>query len=73
MTSQQTALAIGSIFVGVLCAYGAVDQLRKGETWGATGKGRVKRAEEPVYFWYMFVVRAVLGPILAVLGVFALK
>ena len=72
MNSQKAALLIGCIFVGALCSYGAIDQLRKGETWGATGKGRVRRVEEPVYFWYVFLVRALLGPLLIGLGLFAL-
>ena len=68
MDSQNAALLIGCIFVGALCTYGAINQVRRGETWGATGKGRVRRAEEPVYFWYVFLVRMLLGPVLLVLG-----
>jgi hypothetical protein len=73
MISQASALAVGSIFVGALCVYGAIDQVRKGATWGATGRGWVTRDESPVYFWYVFLVRALLGPAAIFLGMFALR
>lgn len=66
------ALAIGCVLAGVLCIHGAIDQVRKGETWGATGVGRVYREERPGYFWYMFWVRITLGPIALILGLYAL-
>lgn len=43
------------------------------ETWGATGKGRVYRAGEPSYFWYIFAIRIVLGPTALILGLIALE
>lgn len=73
MTSQSVAIAVGAAFVGALCIWGAIAQWRSGETWGATGKSRVYRDEEPVYFWYMFAVRIVLGPIALILGLYALQ
>ena len=73
MALQDTAIAIGATLVGVLCIWGAIAQWRSGETWGATGKGRVYRDEEPTYFWYMFAVRIVLGPIALILGLIALQ
>lgn len=60
--TQIIAIAVGCMLVGVLCIGGAIQQLRTGETWGATGKGRVVRDEEPGYFWWMFVMRIVFGP-----------
>jgi hypothetical protein len=72
MAPQDIAIAIGAALVGVLCIWGAIAQWRSGETRGATGKGRVRRDEEPVYFWYMFAVRIVLGPIALILGLIAL-
>lgn len=71
--TEAVAIAMGCVFVGALCIWGAIDQVRTGETWGATGKGRVYRAGEPGYFWYMFAVRIVLGPISLVLGLLALQ
>lgn len=73
MASQDVAVALGLVLAGALCIWGAIAQLRSGETWGATGKGRVCRAEEPRYFWYMFTVRIVLGPVAPLLGLIALK
>lgn len=57
------AIAIGCMLVGILCIGGAITQVWTGRTWGATGKGRVYRRDEPGYFWGMFVARIVLGPI----------
>lgn len=73
MSYQQLALGIGSIFIGILCVLGGIGQVFKGETWGATGKSRVRRDDEPLYFWFLFVVRILLGPILAVLGLLSLR
>ncbi len=70
---QTTAISAGCILVGVLCVAGAVNQLRTGETWGATGRGRICRASEPGYFWYLFAARAVLGTIALIGGVLALE
>ena len=66
------ALALGCILAGGLCILGAIDQVRKGVTWGATGRGRVFREQSPGYFWYLFWVRIILGPIALLGGVFAL-
>ncbi|MBS0577351.1 MAG: hypothetical protein JSS45_13175 [Proteobacteria bacterium] len=71
--SQTTAIALGCVLVGLLCIGGAIQQVRTGETWGATGKGRVYRDQEPGYFWGMFVARVVLGPIAAIGGLVALS
>jgi hypothetical protein len=73
MISPTSALAVGSIFVGALCVYGAIDQVRKGATWGATGRGWVRRDETPVYFWYVFLARALLGPAAIAFGIVALR
>ncbi len=70
--SQATAIALGCILVGALCVVGAIQQIRKGETTGATGKGRVTLADDPAYFWYLFAVRSVLGSIAFLGGVWAL-
>ncbi len=70
MSFQAVALKIGSILVGALLTYGAIDQVRKGETFGATGKGRISRETEPVYFLYMFCVRIVLGLVLLGGGIY---
>ena len=72
MATQDFAVAVGAVLVGVLCIHGAIAQVRSGETWGATGKGRVFRSEEPGYFWALFAVRIVLGPLALLLGWFAL-
>jgi hypothetical protein len=66
------ALGIGSVVLGGLLIYGAVSQVLSGETWGATGKGRVRRDEEPAYFWYLFAARVLLGPPLVALGLWSL-
>ena len=72
--SQAVAIAIGSAFVGTLCLWGAVVQLRTGETWGARGRpGRVYRDTDPGYFWFLFAVRAVLGAVALILGSAALR
>ncbi|MCC7060781.1 MAG: hypothetical protein IT508_11175 [Burkholderiaceae bacterium] len=71
--SQAVAISIACVFVGALCVIGAIDQVRTGETWGATGKGRVYRASEPGYFWYVFAARIVLGPIALAGGLLALQ
>ena len=73
MMSQAVAIAAGAVFVGALCFWGAVAQVRSGETWGGTGKGRVYRIEEPGYFWYMFVMRVALGSAALISGLIALK
>ncbi len=61
--THTLALAAGCILVGLLCTIGAIHQVMRGETWGATGRGRVYREESPGYFWYLFAMRIVLGPI----------
>lgn len=70
MNYQVKALKIGVIFVGILLIYGAIDQVRKGETYGATGRGRFRKEAKPTYFWYLFFVRILLGPILILIGLF---
>ncbi len=70
--SAAAAILAGCILAGALCVIGAVNQLRTGETWGGTGRSRICRAREPGYFWYLFVVRAVLGTIALVAGLLAL-
>lgn len=55
------AIVTGLLFVGLLLATGSIIQLVKGETWGATGRGRVRRADSPAYFWYLFLARMILG------------
>ncbi len=70
--SQAVAISAGCILAGALCIVGAVNQLRTGETWGATGRGRIYRASEPGYFWYLFVARSVLGTVALIGGVLAL-
>jgi len=73
MDYQGIVLGIGLILVGILCTYGAIDQLRKGEAWGSrSGKSRARRDEDPTYFWYLFIVRILLGPISILLGILAL-
>lgn len=67
--TQTLALAAGCILVGVLCTVGAIQQVLRGETWGATGRSRVYREQTPVYFWYLFAVRIVLGPIALIGGI----
>lgn len=61
MPDQNTAVAVGAVFVGGLCVIGAINQVLKNETWGGTGRGKAYRDREPVYFWYMFAVRVLLG------------
>lgn len=72
MPHDATAIAFGCAFAGALCIIGAISQVITGVTWGATGKGKVFRAEEPGYFWYMFSVRIILGPIAFIPGIIAL-
>ena len=72
MDFSHYALAFGSVVLGGLLIYGAVSQVLSGETWGATGKGRVLRDEEPAYFWYLFAARVLLGPSLVILGFWSL-
>lgn len=72
MDFSHDVLAIGSVGLGALLIYGAVAQVLSGETWGATGKGRVGRDEEPGYFWYLFAARVLLGPSLVALGLWTL-
>lgn len=71
MDSRQTAIAIGSVFGGALCVWGAFSQVRDGQTWGLTG-GRVMREDCPGYFWFLFLGRMVLGPVAVALGLLAL-
>ena len=70
MNYERIALRLGLILVGFLCLYGAVDQIRKGETFGLSGKGRVLREEEPVYFQMLFFGRLVLGSAALLAGLF---
>lgn len=73
MLSQAVAIAAGAVCVGAWCLWGAVAQVRSGETWGGTGKGRVYRTREPGYFWYMFGMRVVWGCAALIPGLLALK
>jgi|GEM_PF-2078721 len=67
---QQWALVGGCILAGLFCLAGAVRQMQTGETWGATGKGKVFRSEEPGYFIYMFCMRLLIGGISLAAGLF---
>lgn len=67
------ALKWGLVFVGALCLYGAVDQMRKGWTYGLAGKGRVESKEEPGYFLMMFIGRIVLGTACLMGGLWSLN
>lgn len=69
---QSAALVAGVLVIGLVLWAGAVVQLVKGETWGATGKGRVSRTASPAYFWYIFIVRLFLGIGMTVISLIAL-
>ncbi len=71
--SQGVAISLGCVLVGALCLVGAINQVRTGETRGATGRGRIQRTDAPGYFWYLFVVRVVLGLAALVGGLAALR
>ena len=70
--SQAVAISVGCGFAGALCIFGAINQVRTGETWGATGRGRVYRDKDAAYFWAIFAVRIVLGPIALIGGLWGL-
>lgn len=69
---QARAVSLGCILVGLACLIGAIAQLCTGETWGAAGKGRVSRAQEPGQFWTLFAMRSILGPIALAGGIWGL-
>ncbi|HET8898193.1 MAG TPA: hypothetical protein VFN09_05405 [Rhodanobacteraceae bacterium] len=54
-------LGLGCLLVGGACLVSAGAQRRSGETWGGTGRGRIRRADAPGYFRYLFWMRMVLG------------
>lgn len=53
-------LIFACILGGAACIAGAVQQTRTGETRGLVG-GRVAQDEQPVFFWFLFWSRMVLG------------
>lgn len=71
--SQAVVISAGCIMVGALCLAGAVNQVRTGTTWGATGRGRIDRASEPAYFWYLFGARLALGAVAVAGGALAIN
>lgn len=71
--SQAVAISVGSEFVGALCVIGAINQVRTGETWGLAPSGRLYRGEQPSYFWFLFVARALRGAIALIGGLLALS
>jgi hypothetical protein len=71
--SQTVAIALGCVLAGALCVWGAVSQVSRSETRGASGRRRLYRSQRPGYFWYLFAMRIVLGPIALVMGCMALQ
>lgn len=63
---QTIALIIGGLLVGVTLLVGAVTQLRRDTTYGATGVGRFRRQDRPGYFRYLLWARILLG--LSIIG-----
>jgi len=61
MSLQNKAVILGTAFLCLICLWGAGAQVVKGATWGGSGKGRVYRDQEPIYFWFLFVARVFLG------------
>lgn len=72
MDISHVTLVVFSVALGAFLTYGAIRQLQTGGTWGATGKGRIRRDEEPGYFWYIFVARIILGPVLMIGGIWSI-
>ena len=66
------ALKWGLVLVGALCFYGAIDQIKKGWTYGLTGKGRVESKDEPGYFLMLFIGRIILGAVCLAGGLWSL-
>ena len=58
---QSVAIRFGAFFVGILLIGGVIRQYRTGETYGATGRGRVSRKTFPTYFTYLAIMRIVVG------------
>ena len=68
MSTDPPLLRIAAVILGSVLLFAAVAQLRTSSTYGLTGKGRVRRGDEPAYFWMLFVGRLFLGCALVVLG-----
>ena len=69
MNPTTFAILLGCVLVGMILIWGAVSALRTGTTFSNRGgpAGPITRAGRPGYFWFLFWVRIVLGPI-ALLG-----
>lgn len=67
------ALIFGCIGLGAACLVFAAQQVRTGWTRGLVGGAVVARADEPVYFWFLFWGRIALGIGGIVLGLYALS
>jgi len=62
----------GSFFLGCLLIAGVFNQYRTGQTYGATGKGRIYKGKDPVYFHYLGIIRTILGAALLLLTIIRL-
>lgn len=72
---QAFMLPVGCIFVGVVLLWSAVAQLRSGTTRSGRGgpRGPIRRDDNPGVFWFLFVVRTMLGVIALVAGLASLS
>jgi hypothetical protein len=63
-------IAAGCVLLGVVLTASAIAQLRSGATLSGRGgpRGPIRRGERPGYFWFLFWVRIVLGPVAALGG-----
>jgi hypothetical protein len=63
-------IAAGCALLGVVLTASAIAQLRSGTTLSARGgpSGPITRQQRPGYFWFLFWVRIVLGPVAALGG-----
>ena len=68
MFTNPPFLRIAAVILGSILLFAAVRQLRTSSTYGLTGKGRVVRRDEPVYFWMLFIGRILLGCALVILS-----
>lgn len=64
------ALAAGCVLVGAVLSWSAYAQIRSGVTLSGRGgpRGPIRRDQRPGYFWFLFWVRALLGPVALVAG-----
>lgn len=72
---QAYVLPVGCIIVGVVLLWSVVAQLRSGATRSGRGgpRGPIRRDDAPGMYWFLFVVRTVLGVVAVGAGLAALS